>query len=191
MKRLIYYKRLFAYRRQQSASERIVYSFLVYNAICERDDVWDKETGKYNQDVVQSFDDYLQIPIYFLNERHEVKVNALAKQLGLGKATISRIIEKFKTNGIILHGRYIRHDGIFKDGYFTLSTNEKLRGELLIFYSWLLDLTKEKETKAIYSSMIRLGELYNGKMEEIRDYLQRLKKLGLVERDEHKRLILK
>lgn len=191
MKRLIYYKRLFAYRQRQSASERIVYSFLVYNAICERDDVWDKETGKYNQDVMQSIDDYIQIPIYFLNERHDVKVNALAKQLGLGKATISRIIEKFKTNGIILHGRYIRHDGIYKDGYFTLSTNKKLSGELLIFYSWLLDLTKEKETKAIYSSMIRLGELYNGKMEEIRDYLQRLKKLGLVERDEYKRLILK
>lgn len=191
MKRLIYYKWLFAYRQQQSASERIVYSFLVYNAICERDDVWDKETGKYNQDVMQSIDDYIQIPIYFLNERHEVKVNALAKQLGLGKATISRIIEKFKTNGIILHGKYIRHDRIYKDGYFTLSTNEKLNGELLIFYSWLLDLTKEKETKAIYSSMIRLGELYNGKMEEIRDYLQRLKKLGLVERDEYKRLILK
>ena len=125
MKRLIYYKRLFAYRQRQSASERIVYSFLVYNAICERDDVWDKETGKYNQDVMQSIDDYIQIPIYFLNERHDVKVNALAKQLGLGKATISRIIEKFKTNGIILHGRYIRHDGIYKDGYFTLSTNEK------------------------------------------------------------------
>lgn len=191
MKRLIYYKRLFAYRQRQSASERIVYSFLVYNAICEMDDVWDKETGKYNQDVMQSIDDYIQIPIYFLNERHEVKVNALAKQLGLGKATISRIIERFKTNGIISHGRYIRHDGIYKDGYFTLSTNEKLSGELLIFYSWLLDLTKEKETKAIYSSMIRLGELYNGKMEEIRDYLQRLKKLGLVERDEYKRLILK
>ncbi len=182
----VFYKRLLAERKEFSASERIIYSFLLYTSISECEDAWDKEWGTF--DVISLNDlDYLQIPLFLLNEKSEVSCTNLSKVVNISKATTSRAIKGLYDKKILVKDTIINEE-LYDEGYFDLS-KVKLSSELLIFYSLLLNISGDK--KMIYAKREKLAKLYHVKPEYIREYLHRLKDLDLVERGEHNVLILK
>ena len=183
----VFYNRLIAEKHDLSADERIVYSFLVYNAICNCEDVWDKSTGKFVDDYLNE-NDFLELPYNSFNEG-KFACTDVAKFLNIGKATASRTFRKFEFLGIIDKNRkIIYHNNIFKEGYFDLNDG-KLKGELLVFYSWLKDL--KGTNQYIYANRNKLAELYHVKMSDVRWYLHRLKELDLVERQDDGKLLIK
>lgn len=105
----------------------------------------------------------------------------IAQILGIDKSCVCRF---FKRN--IDASKYQNYKA---HGFFNLVESKILKGELLIFYSWLLDLKKDKH--AIYAKREKIASMYNKPLEYIRDYLQRLKKLGLIERGKNLELIVK
>jgi len=187
----VYYKRLIADRQCLNATERIVFSFLVYCSICDLDDVWDKETGTYDKYALEEYGDTFPLPNYMFDfEGIFCYGNKISKQTGVSQPSVSRAINKLHDMGIVYDNNTIKHCDIYVNGFFTLDNKSGLKNELLIFYSWLKNL--RGNDKFIFSTRKRLSEMYGYIGEKnIRDYLQRLKKLGLVERDEYKRLIIK
>ena len=176
----IYYKRLIADRMELSASERILYSNLVYDAICNYDDTWDKETGEF--DAVNLID-VETIPLTM-----STACNHLSVKIQTSKVKAWQSIRKLKEMNIIDDGD-IRLNDIHTNGYFTLMTESGLKGELLIFYSWLLDLSKWR--RVVFCNRKKLSELYCVNENDIKYYLKELKKRGFIERDEHNHLIIK
>lgn len=183
----VYYKRLIADRQDLSASERIVYSFLIYSCINECEYAWDKETGKFDSIELDNID-YFDLPSYLFNDKGILSCTYISNLTSVSKATVCRAIENFKQRQIIFD-KYIVNEKIYSNGYFELKTESDLNGELLIFYSFLQNMKDEKGL--IYANRKKLALLYGVEMEDIRDYLRRLKKPGFVKRDENGNLILK
>lgn len=117
--------------------------------------------------------------------------NELSKKTNImSQSAISLAYHGLTVKGIIeLNANAINLNDLPSSGYFELLADSGLKGELLIFYSWLKNLSKNNP---IVSSMKRLADMYgNAPMANIRDYLFRLRKKGLIERDERNNLIVK
>lgn len=183
--KIIFYKRLLAEKYGLSANERIIYSFLVYNSICNCEDVWDKETGKFD-DVPLNEIDYIELP-NFITSKNGLLCTQIANYLNINKSTVSRTCQKLKSLGI-LKQKTILHNQIYKDGFFELDC-DALNGELLIFFCWLKDL--KGENQFIYTSREKLSKMYHMEISDIRWYLHRLKELGFVERQNDGKLLIK
>ena len=72
-------------------------------------------------------------------------------------------------------------------GYFTIEVDCGLRGELLVFYSWLKDLGKGGN---ILATMEKLSSMYNVRLTNIRDYLFRLRSKNYITRNEKGNIVL-
>lgn len=176
----VFYKRLLVEKLDLCINERIIYSFLIYNAICNCEDVWDKETGAFD-DTYLTENEYLELPRYSCSQ--------LANNINIGKATVSRAFHKLELIGIIdKKNGFIYHNGIYKEGYFNLKGKD-LNGQLLVFYSWLNYLKGGKSY--IFASRQKISELYHIELSDIRWYLHRLKELGFVERKDDGKLLIK
>ena len=177
----VFYKSLLIDKIGLSAGERIVYSNLAYNAICGYEETWDKETGKY--DAINLSDEY-EIPIY-----DTMTSNTIESINPISRVTAWRAIKKLVSVNIIDENReHIRLNNIMANGYFTLQIESGLKNELLIFYSWLVDLAKD--TKIIYCNREKLCQLYHSDMNDMKYYLKRLNQLGFVKRNEKNNLIV-
>lgn len=181
----VFYKRLLAEKHSLSANERIIYSFLVYNSICNCEDVWDKETGKFDDSILNEIE-YIELPNSISNESG-LLCTQIANDLNINKSTVSRTCKKLKSLGI-LKQKTIQHQSIYKNGYFDLDC-DTLNGELLIFYCWLKDL--KGENQFIYTNREKLSKMYHMEISDIRWYLHRLKELGFVERQNDGKLLIK
>ena len=191
MKKVILYKSFLYDRRNLSADECIVYSYLVYSCISECSEAWDKDSGDFDDYSLKENGGMIEIPISLINIRNNsIHCSRIAESLGVNKSTISRALQKLETKDYIYSNEQrVLCDGIYDNGYFELKMDSGLKGELLIFYSWLLDLKKDKP--AIYAKREKIASMYNKPLEYIRDYLQRLRKLGLIERGKNLELIIK
>lgn len=191
MKR-IFYKGLLPKRLGLSASERIVFSCIVYHALANLDDVWDKESGKFDELSVKEYGDTFELPSHFFNYEDKFCFGVtISKRTGVSQPTVSRAIKKLCELGYLdFEKKLVYHQYIYTNGYFELVENVKLSGELLIFYSWLIDI--KGDGHIIFASRDKLASLYHVQMQDVRDYIKRLKELDLVERDKrNNQLIIK
>ena len=184
----VYYKRLLADRFGLSASERIVYSFLVYQSLCNLDDVWDSE-GKCDIEIIKEYGDSFPLPFFMFDDFSKFCYGVtISRNTMVSQSTVSRAINKLITYGIInIDKQTINHNYLYENGFFDLKGD--LKGELLIFYSFLLDI--KGDGNVIFANREKIASIYHVEMKDIRDYLQRLKKLGLIERDNNNKLIIK
>lgn len=175
----VYYKRLLWDKMGLSAGERIVYSNLVYPSICCYEESWDKETGEY--DSVNLIDeDEIRLAT-------KLTSNSIETINPISRATAWRSIKTLIDKNIIDEKmRNIRLNDILSNGYFTLQLDSGLKNELLIFYSWLVDLAKDNHI--ILCNREKLSSMYHSDINDIKYYLKRLKALGLVERNEKNQL---
>ena len=178
----VFYKCLIADRMGLSAGERIIYSNLVYNSLCNYEESWNKETGKYDS-VNLEYETELPLGISMTS-------NTIESRNPVSRTTAWRTIKVLAQKGIITDDyNYIRLNNILSKGYFTLQTDSGLKNELLIFYSWLVSVAKDK--RMIFCNRERLKTMYHVGIEDIKYYLKRLNQLGLVERDKKNNLIIK
>lgn len=191
--KLVYYKHLLGEKYGLSANERIAYSNIVYQALYNvGSDVFDPETGEFDcySDLLQ--EDWIEIPLYYFNgSRH---CSAIARDMMLSKSDATRFFTSMELRGWMdTRTGEIMHNKMFLGGYFTLLTDTGLRGELLIFYSWLKDIAKK--TNTIFASDNKLAQMLNGddykkQLTTVYNNIFKLKTKGYIDKDKDGHLIL-
>ena len=190
----VFYKRLLLSNKKLvlSPCEKIVYSNLFYHAICF---IWgeviDKDdNNKFDEVLLEEQGDSLELPFYMFNKSGKFwYANKMSTYCGISQSSISSAFESLAYYGIIdIKKKTIKHNNIYKEGFFEIKQELNLEAALLIFTSWLYKL-KGKD-KHIYANNKKLAALYYTTEQTIANYIFRLKKLGYAERDKSKRLIL-
>lgn len=111
----------------------------------------------------------------------ETNKTEIANKLGINRSTIIR-----------LWGKLNKYEELRKytvNGFFPLKTRKGLSGQLLVFFSWLYDLSGQE--KMIYADRQKLASMYHVELHDIRWYLHKLKKLGYIERLNNGKLLIK
>ena len=180
MKKLVFYKRLLVDDVGLTPTEKMLYSYLVNVAISQTDDVFDKEDGSYCSSVLDELET-LDLPPLYQNE--------IARQFKVfSQGAISLAYKGLKAKHIIDEtSQSIQLNKLHSCGYFTIDVECGLRGELLIFYSWLKDLGKGGN---ILATMEKLSSMYNVRLTNIRDYLFRLRSKNYIMRNEKGNIVL-
>ena len=180
MKKLVFYKRLLVDDVDLTPTEKMLYSYLVNVAISQTDDVFDKEDGSYCSIVLDELET-LDLPPLYQNEiTRQFKV--------FSQGAISLAYKGLKAKRIIDEtSQSIQLNKLHSCGYFTIDVDCGLRGELLIFYSWLKDLGNGG---SILATMEKLSSMYNVRLTNIRDYLFRLRSKNYITRNEKGNIVL-
>ena len=172
---IIFYRALLNDRRGLTANDLIYYSFLVSKSIAIIDGVFSVD-GKLNVDVMNELisNDPFQFMATFT-------IDEVSKNTGISKSAVS-LCKKRLIDAGLMKGELIKiTSDIVNGGYFPLLAMDRLKGELLIFYSFL------KSVSANYKYIINLSKYniavnygWSDKNLSIRQLIFRLKSMGMI-----------
>ena len=196
--KIIYYKRLIADKFGLTASERIVYSFMLSRAILSIDDIFWSDGETINVDVLEECtnmnDGYIDLQDdWFDKFSKPCCINKISRLTNIAPSAVLYSFRTLDSKRLIrLERKEIYLGDIWRGGYFELlmDKHKKLRGELLIFYSWIYDNSKIVK-HCLNTSVERIAEKFNTNKPAMRDLIHRLHRLGLAERLEDGKLLIK
>lgn len=189
----VFYQGLSAKECDLSPAEKIVYSFIVYHSICDMDCAFDKELGTFDEKAVRETiwneNRIISLPMKFFNDGKFCVVTLISKSTNISIGKVSEAIKSLSSKGLLdLDNGYVFVTAyIHISNYFKLhrEKNKRLRGELLIFYSWLVYLTRNNNG-IIYTTQKKLSQMYHcNRVESIQSFFARLKELHLLVKDEN------
>lgn len=175
--------------KQWTAAQQIVYSHLLSQSVIQLGNVF--ENKKVKGEKVKHID-YVSVIEDFRDEYGRIELckfsmKGLSKSLNFSRQTIYNCLELIRLSA------YIDDDGIYfpkemlNNGYFELQMKSGLTKELLIFYSWLVERSRDYGGYVdAYSD--RIAELYGVESMYVRQMIHRLSEKGWVKRikDERK-----
>ena len=137
--KIVFYKALFSHDLGITPCEKIIYSFLVSKTIQSLEEIHEKDGKQLN---MLELDYQLESNAYV--HKYHISNKKLMQELSMSEPTIVNGLKHLKERG--LADKYIIHipTWITENGYFELIHEEILCGELLIFYSYLVDFVKRK-----------------------------------------------
>ena len=173
--KIIFYRALLNNRRGLTANDLIYYSFLVSKSIAIIDGVFSVD-GKLNVDVMNEL--IGNAPFQMMAT---FTIDEVSKNTGISKSAVSLCKKRLIDSGLI-KGELIKiTSDIVNGGYFPLLAMDKLKGELLIFYSFL------KSVSANYKYIINLNKYniavnygWTDKSLSVKQLVFRLKSMGLI-----------
>lgn len=173
--KIIFYRALLNDRRGLTANDLIYYSFLVSKSIAIIDGVFSVD-GKLNVDVMNEL--IGNAPFQMMAT---FTIDEVSKNTGISKSAVSLCKKRLIDSGLI-KGELIKiTSDIVNGGYFPLLAMDKLKGEPLIFYSFL------KSVSANYKYIINLSKYniavnygWSDKNLSIRQLIFRLKSMGMI-----------
>lgn len=174
--KIVFYRTLLTRGRNITPTERIVYSFLVSKSITYFNDLFDKDGNCL--DVISLYDTLDYSPWL---EIYPISHTKIANELNISRQSVIRSLKNLQ------YKRYIQNDRIFvnrdllEQGYFELHLSDVLTGELLIFYSFLKEKSKNYNN-CIDTYKEGLSIQMNTTKIAITKLLNRLYALGLAER---------
>jgi predicted transcriptional regulator len=184
--KIIFYRTLLKHFDGITPSEKILYSFLVSKSISRIDDVYNKDGSTVDMELLY---DYLHDNNYYC-ELCVINNTKISKHLHQTRKTVITGINNLKKLGYIGDDWIHIDRHIVENGYFTLENIDKIKGDLLIFYSFIrdkslkygyhIDTYKRGLSQQIFKSKTSVTKM-----------LQRLYKIGLVERLNDGRLFIK
>lgn len=172
---IIFYRALLNDRRGLTANDLIYYSFLVSKSIAIIDGVFSVD-GKLNVDVMNEL--IGNAPFQMMST---FTIDEVSKYTGISKSSVS-LCKRHLIDAGMIKGELIKiSPDIINSGYFPLLAMDKLKGELLIFYSFL------KSVSANYKYIINLSKYniavnygWSDKNLSIRQLIFRLKSIGMI-----------
>lgn len=137
--KIVFYRALLKRAMNISPCERILYSFLVSKSILRLDDIYDNEGFSLNKEEleIQLRTNGNAINICELNH------SKIARELNMTRKTIIEGMKTLKKLGYISDKRICVDEELIKRGYFVLEHVDVLKGDLLIFYSYLRDKSSD------------------------------------------------
>lgn len=184
--KIVFYRTLLKGAKGLTPSEKILYSFLVAKSITRIDCAFETrgmelclenitEEMQYNNNYIA------------LCELNHCKI---AKELHQTRKTIIDGLRHLEELGYIRNDRIFANERLISHGYFELVHAEILKGELLIFYSYLLNKS-EKYKYCIDTYKDAIGQQLGKTKVAITKLLNRLYEVGLAERLDNGKLLLK
>lgn len=184
--KVVFYRALLDRAKNITPSEKILYSFLVAKSIARLDCIFVVDGVAIDFDMLYSYieDNANRIDICDLNH------SKIARELHQTRKTIIDGLRHLKELGYIGDNWIFLDKRIVQGGYFELKHHDLLKGELLIFYSFLLSMS-EKYDHCIDTYKAKIGEYIGKEKVAITKLLNRLYKAGLAERLANGKLLIK
>lgn len=181
--KIVFYRTLLKRARNLSPSERILYSFLVAKSILRLEDIYEHEGVTLNTEelVFKLQENRNTIDICDMNR------SKIATELNLTRKTVIEGLRHLERLGYISGKRIYVNEELIRHGYFELKRADILKGDLLIFYSYIRDKSA-KYDYCIDTYKAILGEQIGKSKIAITKYLNRLYEIGLAKRLENGKL---
>ena len=194
--KIVFYRTLLKGATNLTPSERILYSFLVAKSISRIEDIFEKDGTSINIDELEDcFNDYYgnHFPLC------EISQTKIANELHMTRKTIFDGLRHLRNKGFIGIDWIFVNRELVEHGYFELINAECLTGELLIFYSFLLDKAR-KYNNVIDTNKYKLADIFDKRKDKgknkkqpiaITKLLHRLYVKKLAERLKNGKLLIK
>lgn len=184
--KIVFYRTLLKRARNLTPNERILYSFLAAKSITRLEQVFDVDGEKINEenlkDIIREGKERCELC--------EINNSKLARELHQTRKTIIEGKKHLKEHKYIGNNWIYISEELLEHGYFELVNADKLRGELLIFYSYLLNKAKKYEYR-IDTYKYKIAEQIGKSEIAVTDMLNRLYRKGLAERMKDGKLLIK
>lgn len=175
--KIVFYRTLLTKAQNITPSERILFSFLVAKSISRLDGIFDHTGTQLDFDELLSQIELNDGKI----ELCELNHTKIAKELSQTRMTVYSGLCHLQQLGYIGDGWIFVNNDLLQHGYFELKHAEKLKGELLIFYSYLLDKAKDYEY-CLDTRKSKLANVFCKTEIAITKLLHRLYEIGLAQR---------
>lgn len=191
-----FYKSLIDDNMGLTPNEQIVYCFIVSRCILAIDGVFDCGTFNFEKVdyIISSNNGFLNLPLDWYDENGNMCCGRkIAKLSNVTNTAVSYSLNTLKEKHLIdSETKSIFVSDIWKSGYFELFVHKhpKLKGQLLIFYSWIYDNSK-LVNHASSRTCINIAKKFNTSKVAMRDLIHRLHGLGLAERLHDGKLLIK
>lgn len=182
--KIVFYRTLLTRARNLTSIERIMYSFLISKSITYLDEVFYQDGSCINMDKLH---DYIYENNYI--DLYPISLRKISKELNIALQTVVNGLQKLRNNRYIKDNRIYVNEELLEKGYFELYVNKKIKGELLIFYSYI----KQKSFKykgCIDTYKRKLAQDLGTTKTAITKLLNRLYKSGLAKRLENGKLLI-
>ena len=187
--KVIYYRTLIKIGKNITPEERILYSFLVSKSITYCNDFFNSDGTTINQDILSdsiNYDHWLDMA--------SINNTKIANELCITRQSVinakQSLIEKNYIKCVSDERWFVYvNKELLENGYFELRGKENLKGDLLIFYSFLLDKSERFCYKATKKCDYRI-DTYKDKIAEeigktkiaVTKLLNRLYRIGYAKR---------
>lgn len=177
--RVIYYRKLLKWDVPLTPTDFIIYDFLLMKSVITSSELYYRDGTTICLDAL---DEHLSS-----NENkmdlYSISRQKIAEELGISVASVYNSMKHLKENKLLSDVWITCGTSILRGGYFELRMDLKheINGKLLVFYSWLCDRANNFIVDAFRNKM---SEYFNDSPQSIHNMLQRLYKLGFVEREE-------
>lgn len=186
---MVFYRYLFNNMEMLTINEKIVYSSLISYSIRLSEDFY--LDGQIDMEYIHLYINsnanatgYGHIPLIL------PAIREMSKELEIARNTLKKILNRFREIRLIENNTIVCHKDLFDSGYITLPTNLDIKGQLLLFYTFL-EFRSRPFRGIIDTYVSRLKELTGFEEGSIYHMLHRLHKKGLVERLPDGRLKIK
>ena len=180
--KIIFYKSLLQDRLGLTPTERICYSYLVSKSFLDMSDSFEFD-GLVNVTSTGIMNDGEYIPM------RKTPIQKMADDLKVSKRVISYALKKLSECKFIDNDMILVQGGLTTHGYFQLDLNTGLTGELLIFYSYLKDVSKTYNGE-INTRKFVIEERMNTTKIAVKKLLLKLYARGLAEKIEKYKLTI-
>ena len=177
---MILYRYLFNSMDMLTINEKIIYSSLISYSIRLSEDFY--PDGQIDMEYIHLYINssanatgYGHIPLIL------PAIKEMSRELDIARNTLKKILNRFKEIRLIENNTMVCHKDLFDFGYITLPTNLDIKGQLLLFYTFL-EHRSSSFGGTIDTYVSRLTELTGFEEGNIYHMLHRLHKKGYVER---------
>lgn len=175
--KIVFYKELLS-DKDLSPNEKIIYSFLIYKSITIIDGAFTADGTELDTYTILGeldYDPYITM--------YEVSYRRIGQILNISPRSVMYALNRLdELNYINKYAKtiFVTPD-IFKNGYFPLLVESKIKGELLIFYSYIKNKSR-KYGSCIDTFKYKLAEELHTTKIAITNLLNRLYSFGLAKR---------
>lgn len=177
---MIFYRYLFNNIEMLTINEKIVYSSLISYSIRLSEDFY--PDGQIDMEYIRLYINsnanatgYGHIPLIL------PAIKEMSRELDIARNTLKKILNRFKEIRLIENNTIVCHKDLFDSGYITLPTNLDIKGQLLLFYTFL-EYRSRSFGGIIDTYVSRLTELTGFSENCIYNMLYKLHKKEFVER---------
>ena len=133
---MVFYRYLFNSMEMLTINEKIIYSSLISYSIRLSEDFY--LDGQIDMEYMHLYINsnanatgYGHIPLIL------PAIREMSKELETARNTLKKILNRFKEIRLIENNTIVCHKDLFDSGYITLPTNLDIKGQLLLFYTFL------------------------------------------------------
>ena len=168
-----------------SPNEKIIYSFLVSKSITRYEDAFDFDgTCLRMEDLESQLDENGN----FCN-MCEITKTMISQELNMTRKTVIDVMWSLSCSGYIVGNKIYVLPRLLDGGYFELRNAGKIKGELLIFYSFLYDKARKYDF-VIDTYKSKIAEQFGKSTVAVTKLLNRLYSVGLAKRIKDNKLLI-